>query len=161
MVHIDFMDRYGIQAQALSVSDPGFEFLTGTEAAEMSRYCNTYTADLFKQHPTRFGRLAVLPMRDTTAVIRELEYALDTLHLDWVGLLSAYEGAYLGDPRFEPLMLALNAGRHMCSSTPRPFPPTQNPNSPFPTSSKSSLSRTHGSKHRAAGVFGHERRRPA
>ena len=106
MVHIDFMDRYGIQAQALSVSDPGFEFLTKTEAAEMSRYCNTYTADLFKRHPTRFGGLAVLPMRDTTAALRELEYALDTLHHDWVGLLSAYEGAYLGDPRFEPLMLA-------------------------------------------------------
>src|SRR5699024_755600 len=43
---IDFMDRWGIQAQALSVSDPGVSFLGGREAADMARYCNTYAADL-------------------------------------------------------------------------------------------------------------------
>jgi hypothetical protein len=35
-------------------------------------------------------------------------YALDPLHLDGVVLLSAYDGVCLGDPRFEPLMAALN-----------------------------------------------------
>ncbi|MFC9362966.1 amidohydrolase family protein [Rhodococcus sp. NPDC057014] len=129
---IDFMDRYGIQAQALSVSDPGVEFLSGTEAAEMARYCNTYAADLFTQYPTRFGGLAVLPMHDIPTALRELEYALDTLHLDGVVLLSAYDGAYLGDPRFEPLMLALNARSAYVFVHPAAIPADAKPELPLP-----------------------------
>ncbi|MBJ8347235.1 amidohydrolase family protein [Antrihabitans sp. YC2-6] len=106
---IGFMDAYGIQAQTLSISDPGVGFLRGREAIDMARYCNSYAADLFRSHPTRFGGFAVLPMPDVLASIAEVEYALDVLHLDGVVLLSAYDGIYLGDPRFEPLMIALNA----------------------------------------------------
>lgn len=105
---IGFMDYYGIQAQALSVSDPGVSYLRGREAGDMARYCNTYAADLFRRYPTRFGAFAVLPMPDIPAAIAEASYALDTLRLDGVVLLSAYDGVYLGDPRFEPLMIALN-----------------------------------------------------
>ncbi|MFG3621440.1 amidohydrolase family protein [Nocardia sp. NPDC047654] len=103
-----FMDYYGIQAQALSVSDPGVSFLRGKEAADMARYCNTYGAGLFRDHPERFGAFAVLPMPDIPASIAEAVYALDELRLDGVVLLSAYDGVYLGDPRFEPLLIALN-----------------------------------------------------
>ncbi|MFF7944425.1 amidohydrolase family protein [Nocardia gamkensis] len=103
-----FMDYYGIQAQALSVSDPGVSFLRGKEAADMARYCNTYAAGLFRDHPERFGAFAVLPMPDIPASIAEAVYALDELRLDGVVLLSAYDGVYLGDPRFEPLLIALN-----------------------------------------------------
>lgn len=105
---LDFMDRYGIAAQALSISDPGVSFLRGAEARDMARYCNTYAAGLFKSHPTRFGGFAVLPMPDVAASIAELEYALTVLKLDGVVLLSSYDGVYLGDPRFEPLMAALD-----------------------------------------------------
>jgi hypothetical protein len=38
------------------------------------------------------------------AALAELAYALDVLRLDGVGLLTNYRGAYLGDPRFEPLL---------------------------------------------------------
>ncbi|WP_040866687.1 amidohydrolase family protein [Nocardia exalbida] len=103
-----FMDYYGIQAQALSVSDPGVSFLRGKEAADMARYCNTYAAGLLRDHPERFGAFAVLPMPDIPASIAEAVYALDELRLDGVVLLSAYDGVYLGDPRFEPLLIALN-----------------------------------------------------
>ncbi|WP_280263900.1 amidohydrolase family protein [Nocardia abscessus] len=105
---VAFMDYYGIQAQALSVSDPGVSFLTGKEASDMARYCNSYAAGLFRSNPSRFGAFAVLPMPDIAASITEAIYALDDLHLDGVVLLSAYDGVYLGDPRFEPLMIALN-----------------------------------------------------
>ena len=108
---IAFMDYYGVRAQALSVSDPGVSFLRGSEANDMARYCNTYAAGLFTRHPTRFGAFAVLPMPDIAASIAEAIHALDTLRLDGVVLLSAYDGSYLGDPRFEPLMIALNQRR--------------------------------------------------
>lgn len=108
---LDFMGRYDIQAQVVSVSDPGVSYLSGVEARDMSRYCNSYAADLIRQHPTRFGAFAVLPMPDVSASIAELAHALDDLGLDGVVLLSAYDGVYLGDPRFEPLMAEL-ARRH-------------------------------------------------
>lgn len=105
---LEFQDRYGIAAQVLSVSDPGVEFLAPAEANSMARYCNAYAADLIRSYPTRFGALAVLPMHDIRAAIDELVYAIDTLNLDGVVLLSAYNGVYLGDPRFESLMFELN-----------------------------------------------------
>lgn len=104
---LDFMERYGIQTQVLSVSDPGVGFLAGADARDMARYCNTYLAGLFEQYPKRFGALAVLPLPDVTASVTEVEYALDELKLDGVVLLSAYDGIYLGDPRYEPVMAAL------------------------------------------------------
>ncbi|MFF0613085.1 amidohydrolase family protein [Nocardia tengchongensis] len=105
---IAFMDYYGIQAQALSVSDPGVSFLPGREAVDMARYCNSYAAGLFTTYRKRFGAFAVLPMPDIAASIAEAIHALDELRLDGVILLSAYDGVYLGDPRFEPLMIALD-----------------------------------------------------
>ncbi|WP_433680244.1 amidohydrolase family protein [Nocardia sp. CA-119907] len=127
-----FMDYYGIQAQALSVSDPGVSFLSGKEATDMARYCNTYAAQLFRTHPTRFGAFAVLPMPDLVASIAEATYALDELHLDGVILLSAYNGVYLGDPRFEPLMVALNQRNAYVFVHPAAIPDNAKPKLPLP-----------------------------
>nr|WP_221333529.1 amidohydrolase family protein [Nocardia transvalensis] len=129
---IAFMDYYGIQAQALSVSDPGVSFLSGKEAEDMARYCNTYAANLFGTHPTRFGAFAVLPMPDIPASIAEAVYALDVLHLDGVILLSAYDGVYLGDPRFEPLMAALNQRNAYVFVHPAAIPDSAKPALPLP-----------------------------
>lgn len=129
---MDFMDRYGIQAQVLSVSDPGVSFLRGPEAADLARYCNTYVANLVRREPTRFGGLAVLPMPDLAASLAELSHALDVLHLDGVVLLSAYDDLYLGDPRLEPLMWELNRRGAYVFVHPRSLPPEDKPPVPLP-----------------------------
>lgn len=129
---IDFMDRYGIEAQVLSVSDPGVSFLGGQEAGDLARYCNTYLADLVTREPRRFGALAVLPMPDVPASIAEMEYALDVLRLDGVVLLSAYDGVYLGDPRFEPLMHALAQRNAYVFVHPAAIPSDAKPRLPLP-----------------------------
>ncbi|MGW0035373.1 amidohydrolase family protein [Gordonia sp. NPDC003376] len=129
---IDFMDRWGIAAQVLSASDPGVSYLHGEDARDMARYCNTYAAGLVRTHPARFGAFAVLPMPDVAASITELAYALDTLHLDGVVLLSAYDGVYLGDPRFEPLMAELNRRRTFVFVHPAMVPANAKPELPLP-----------------------------
>ncbi|MGX1811004.1 amidohydrolase family protein [Nocardia sp. NPDC055321] len=129
---IAFMDYYGIQAQALSVSDPGVGFLAGKEAHDMARYCNDYAAGLIKTYPTRFGSFAVLPMPDIAASIDEAIYALDTLRLDGVILLSAYNGVYLGDPQYEPLMIALNQRSAYVFVHPAAIPDDAKPSLPLP-----------------------------
>ncbi|MFE6923059.1 amidohydrolase family protein [Nocardia sp. NPDC057663] len=129
---LGFMDYYGIQAQALSISDPGVTFLHGKEAEDMARYCNSYAAGLFTSHARRFGAFAVLPMPDVLASITEAIYALDTLRLDGVVLLSAYDGIYLGDPRFEPLMMTLNQRKAFVFVHPAAIPAGAKPDLPLP-----------------------------
>ncbi len=129
---IGFMDYYGIQAQAVSISDPGVSYLRGKEAKDMARYCNTYAAQLFKTYPTRFGAFAVLPLPDIDASIDEAVYALDDLGLDGVVLLSAYDGVYLGAPRFEALMSALNQRRTFVFVHPAAIPAESKPELPLP-----------------------------
>ncbi|MET9211702.1 MULTISPECIES: amidohydrolase family protein [unclassified Nocardia] len=128
-----FMDYYGIQAQALSVSDPGVGFLPpGKEANDMARYCNDYVAGLAKQYPTRFGSFAVLPMPDIAASVAEAIHALDVLHADGIVLLSAYNGVYLGDPSYEPLMIALNERKAYVFVHPAAIPDDAKPTLPLP-----------------------------
>ncbi|KXO98346.1 amidohydrolase family protein [Tsukamurella pseudospumae] len=127
-----FQDYYGISARVLAVSDPGVSFLAGKEAIDLARYCNTYAADLIKKHPKRFGSFAVLPLPNLIASIAELAYALDVLHLDGVTLLSAYDGVYLGDPRYEPLMMELNRRSAYVFVHPAAIPDNAKPHLPLP-----------------------------
>lgn len=129
---LSFMDYYGIQAQALSISDPGVSFLRGRESTDLARYCNTYAAGLIGAHRGRFGAFATLPMPDITASIAEAVHALDTLHLDGVTLLTAYDGVYLGDPRYEPLMAVLNKRKAFVFVHPAAIPADAKPDLPLP-----------------------------
>ena len=56
----------------------------------------------------RFGAFASLPLPDVPGALRELEYALDTLQLDSVILLSNVDGHYAGDTQHNELLAELN-----------------------------------------------------
>ena len=107
---IEMMDGQGIATGILSISAPGVHFGDDGAAVDLARICNEYSASLVKQDPDRFGVFAVLPMPLVDASLAETEHALDHLKLDGVVLLSSYsDGTYLGDPKFDPLMAALDA----------------------------------------------------
>ena len=91
---------------------------------EMARRVNDYTADLVAKRPDRFGNFATLPLPDVDGALREIEYALDTLHADGVILLANYAGRYVGDESFDPLSSALNRrqGVHFLHPSQPPLP---------------------------------------
>ncbi|MBN2025209.1 MAG: amidohydrolase [Actinobacteria bacterium] len=101
--NLAFMDRQGIETAILSVSAPGVFFGDRGLAKELARTCNEYLAELVGEYPQRFGAFAVLPLPDVAAALTELDYALDTLKLDGVGLLSGVDGRYMGDPAYDAL----------------------------------------------------------
>jgi predicted TIM-barrel fold metal-dependent hydrolase len=100
---LELMDQDGIAAAITSISAPGVYFGDDAFARDLARRCNEIAAGLVSDHPKRFGAFAALPLPDVDAALRELEYALDTLRLDGVALLTSIGNKYLGDPAFEPL----------------------------------------------------------
>ena len=102
------MDQAGIAVSMLSVTQPGVNFISGEAARKLTHECNDYAAKLISDHPGRFGGFAMLPLTDTEGSLKEIAYALDTLKLDGIGLMTNYRDKWLGDPSFLPVMEELN-----------------------------------------------------
>src|SRR5690349_21712395 len=105
---IEEMDQGGVATSIISISDPGVWFGDNAAARALVRECNEYGAKVVKDYPGRFGQFAVLPLPDVDGSLKEVEYAMDTLKMDGIGILSSYQGKYLGNPYFAPLMQELN-----------------------------------------------------
>jgi predicted TIM-barrel fold metal-dependent hydrolase len=105
---LTMMDSSGIETAILSLSLPGVSFNGAVDPPALARQCNEYTARLISDYKGRFGGFASLPMLDEEAAMAEIEYALDTLKLDGVMLLSNIRGRYLGNADFESLLAELN-----------------------------------------------------
>jgi len=102
------MDEGAVQTSIISVSDPGVHFGDNNAARALARECNEFAARVMNDHKGRIGFFAVLPLPDVDGALKEAEYALDTLKADGIGVLSSYEGKYLGNPAFASLMDELN-----------------------------------------------------
>lgn len=101
------MDAAGTRTAVLSMTAPLW-FGDAPEARALARQTNEYAAGLARDYPGRFGSFAALPLPDVDGSITELGFALDTLKIDGVGLLSNYNDKYLGEPQFEPLLAELD-----------------------------------------------------
>ena len=105
---IEAMDRNGIATAITSISAPGMWFGDTQETIDLCRHCNGYAAEIRRDHPGRFGVFAGLPLPDVDASLAEIEYALDTLEADGIGLLTSYGDRYPGDAAFAPVFDELN-----------------------------------------------------
>jgi 6-methylsalicylate decarboxylase len=105
---IEDMDRGGVAAAVVSITNPGLWFGDTSQTTRLARACNEYGARLVQEHPTRFGLFAALPLPDVDAALKEIEYACDTLKADGIGLYTSYGDTWLGNPAFRPVMAELN-----------------------------------------------------
>jgi predicted TIM-barrel fold metal-dependent hydrolase len=101
---IDMMDRHGIGEGIISVSSGP----PVPNAPKVLRQCNEAVAELRQRHPGRFGSFASLPMPDLDASLAEIGHALDHLNAEGFILFASYDGRYLGDAQFLPLLEELN-----------------------------------------------------
>ncbi len=100
---IEAMDRNGIATAITSISAPGLWFGDGAATVALCRHCNEYAADMRRDNPDRFGVFASLPLPEIDASLAEIEFALDTLEADGIGLLTSYGDRYPGDAAFAPV----------------------------------------------------------
>jgi predicted TIM-barrel fold metal-dependent hydrolase len=106
---LEAMDQGGVATAIISISSglnlPG---LNTEQTQRMTRLCNDYAAQTTKDHPGRLGFFAFMPLPDIDATLKEIEYALDVLKADGIGLNTSYGDKWLGDAAFKPVMEELN-----------------------------------------------------
>ena len=83
---LSFMDDAGIDVAITSISTPGVHMGDDAAARDLARRVNELSAELIQDRPDRFGGFAALPLPDVDGALRELEYGLDVLKLDGVGI---------------------------------------------------------------------------
>jgi predicted TIM-barrel fold metal-dependent hydrolase len=105
---LEDMDQGGVATSILSISEPSVFFGNFDAARKLARETNEFGAKLIADHPGRFGMFATVPLPDIDGSLREIEYALDTLKMDGICMMTDYQGKFLGDPAFRPLLEELN-----------------------------------------------------
>ncbi|UUY03978.1 amidohydrolase family protein [Svornostia abyssi] len=126
---IAWMDAHDVSAQVLSVPEPSLTLVARRERAALARACNEQLAEVVRSHPGRFGGWGVLPVHDPVAAVRELARVRD-LGLDGVVLPTSVDGVYLGDPRLDPVVRAIDRAAMPVLVHATPPPAHDRPESP-------------------------------
>jgi predicted TIM-barrel fold metal-dependent hydrolase len=106
---LDQMDRGGVATAILSLPiGLNLPDLNTEQSRHLARLVNEYVVEAMKDHPGRFGLFAFVPMPDVDSTLKEIEYTLDVLKADGIGLNTSYGDKWLGHPDFKPVMEELN-----------------------------------------------------
>ncbi len=103
------MDADGVDIQILSLSAPGVQKFAPDTALSLARLANDALSEAVKAHPDRFAGLAVAPPQAPAEAAKELERAVTTLGLKGLIVNSHTGDEYLDDPKFWPLLEAVEA----------------------------------------------------
>jgi 6-methylsalicylate decarboxylase len=104
------MDKFDIGVAILSMTQMGDILYSGDEKGRKNvRIGNDYGAKIMSEHPKRFGLFAGVPLPDIEGVMAEIEYGLDTLKADGIGIYTNdNKGRWPGDAYFDPMWKELN-----------------------------------------------------
>lgn len=105
---LEAMDAAHVSTAVLSLTSPGVWFGDPVAAARTARKVNEHAAELGRTHKGRFGLFAAVPLPDPKASLNEIEYSLDVLKADGIGLLTSYDDKWLGDPAYDEIFAELN-----------------------------------------------------
>ncbi len=129
---LEMMDANGIDYAIVSVAVPGVQFCAPAPAKALARRLNEHAAEQKARWPDRFGGFATIPMRAPQDAVAEIDYALDVLKLEGVCLFTNYDGVYLGDPSFDPVLAALDAHGAVVYTHPTIHPTSRGIPLPYP-----------------------------
>ena len=132
---IESMDKAGVRTSISSITVPGIYFWEGfgnqqappgaklkNDVVAMARDANEYGAKMKADYPGRFGIWASLPLPLVDESLKEIEYALDTLKLDGIGLTTSIGTKYPGDASFSPVFEELNRRKSVVYTHPGAAP---------------------------------------
>jgi predicted TIM-barrel fold metal-dependent hydrolase len=104
------MDKYDIAVAILTMTQMGNLLYDNTEKGRRNvRMGNDYGAKVMADHPKRFGLMTGVPLPDIDGVMKEIEYGMDTLKADGIGIYTNDNRTrWPGDPYFDPMWKELN-----------------------------------------------------
>ncbi len=106
---LEHMDKGGVATAMLSLpTGINLPNLSVEDRLSWTRRINDYAAKAQADHPGRFGIFGFLPMPDIDASLKGIEYALDVMKTDGIGLNTSYGNKWLGDATFKPVLEELN-----------------------------------------------------
>ena len=116
---LEDLDRGGGASAILSITTPGVSFGTAAANQALARGCNEYAARMVADNRKRYGQFVALPLPDIDASLKEIEYGLDTLKADGIGMFTSYDDKYLGHPMYAPVFAELNRRKAVVYTHPR------------------------------------------
>jgi len=103
------MDRDGIDVQLLLLSSPGVQIFSADEGSALARDANDQLAAAIRRYPTRYAGLAALAPQDPAGAARELQRAITGLKLNGAIINSHTQNEYLSEPKYWPILEAVEA----------------------------------------------------
>ncbi len=108
-LRISHMDEMGIDRQLLLLTAPGVQVVKPGDGTALSREANDIAAEACRKYPDRFSACAAFDPRDVEGSVKELERASRELKLNGAVLNSHFQGHYLDEPAYWPILEALEA----------------------------------------------------
>ena len=105
---LDDMAQAGVTYSITSPTTPAASFGDAETMRRMARISNEYGAQLARDYPKQFGFFATLPMLDVDGALKEIAYSCDVLKAQGIAMLTSYDGKWLGDASFAPIMDEIN-----------------------------------------------------
>lgn len=105
---LDDMAKAGVTYSITSPTTPAASFGDAETMRRMARVSNEYGAQLARDYPKQFGFFATLPMLDVDGALKEIAYSCDVLKAQGIAMLTSYDGKWLGDASFAPIMDEIN-----------------------------------------------------
>ena len=108
--YLTFMQSQGVAHSVSSISSPGAGVFRGNKTATLAiaRLLNENFAAYARTYPKRISFMAIPPLPFVQESLIEVDYALNTLKASGIGLLTNYEGMYLGNPALKDFFSTVN-----------------------------------------------------
>ncbi len=107
---LEAMDGSGVGTAFVSTSSSAEvrKSLGKAETQRLARTCNEFAAQMATDHYGRFGFFVFLPLPDIADSLDEMQYGLDVLKGDGIGMMTSYDDKWLGDEFYKPVLEELN-----------------------------------------------------
>lgn len=106
---LEHMDAVGVDVQVVSHGNGSPSSLAAPESVDLCRQVNNDLAQQISEDPDRFRGFATLPLYDPTAAAEELRRCVGDLGFVGTLIADTFEGLFLDDARFDPILAAAEA----------------------------------------------------
>ncbi len=101
------MDEYDVDMHLLALTSTGVQMMAPDRAVAVAEVGNDRLHEAIQKHPDRFTGLATIAVQDPPRAVKEIERAITKLKLNGIMINSHTNGEYLSEPKYWPILEAI------------------------------------------------------